>query len=200
MKKLMILSALATLGAAGLFAADGNTSSDKAKASVLIVHPLKVSKAADMWFGEYILDPTVSGAKGVLLESYGNDGDDVTTYHGLQKWGNKAGNGNPHTARFTIAGEKNYTCLVTTPTSITLKNTAGGGDGTLSLTVKCTDATQTTWISGNTWSMTLSSGEQIETLNNVGAAKFYVGGSLNLPEGCLPGWYRGTFDVTVEYN
>lgn len=200
MKKLMILSALAAFGATGLVAQDGDSSSDKAKASVLIVHPLKVSKTADMWFGEYILDPTVTGIKGVLLESYGNQGSDVTTYRGLQKWGNKAENGPAHTARFTIAGEKDYTCLVSTPKEITLTNTTGGPNGTVTLKVNCTDATQTTWISGNTWQMTLSTGEQVATLNNVGTAKFYVGGSLELPADCTPGWYRGTFDVSVEYN
>lgn len=201
MKKLILLSSLAAFGATSLFAADGNSSSDKAKASVLIVNPLKVTKSQDMWFGEYILDPTLPGPKGILLESYGNDGADVNTYHGLQKWGDKAGLGNPHTARFNITGEKNYTCLVKTPKTITLTNTIGGPNANLTLAVACTDATQLTNISGNHWTLiTLSSGSQTETLNNAGAAKFYVGGSLDLPEGSKPGWYRGEFQVSVEYN
>jgi len=201
MKKLILLSGLATFGASSLFATDGNTSSDKAKASVLIVNPLKVTKSQDMWFGEYILDPTLPGAKGILLEAQFGDGPDVNTYHGLQKWGNKAGFGNPHTARFNITGEKNYTCLVKTPKEITLTNTIGGPNANLTLNVTCTDDSQLTEITGNNWRLiTLSAGQHTEALNGTGEAKFYVGGSLVLPEGSKPGWYRGEFQVSVEYN
>lgn len=203
MKKLMLLSGLAAFGATALFAQDGNTAKvTDAKASVLIVNPLKVTKSQDMWFGEYILDPTVTGDKGVLLEAWAGDGADVHRFYGLQKWGNKAGLGDPHTARFNITGEAGYTCLVKTPKEITLTNTKGGPYANLKLTVKCTDDSMQTNLQGdNYWTIaTLSKGEHTETLSSAGAAKFYVGGELKLPEGSKPGWYQGDFQVSVEYN
>jgi hypothetical protein len=200
MNKLILLSSIAAFGSMGLVAQDGTVSTDKGKASVTIVNPIKVNNTRGMWFGEYIVDPALSGDKKLILEE-DMSGNAYTNYMGVQKWGNKSGQGEPHTARFTATGEKGYAFLVTTPKTITV--TSGEGAGSLSLTVGVCDISSTTYPgSGNNWTIGYFTQSPFGgTLDsNTGAAEFYVGGQLDLGANSAPGIYRGTFMVNVQYN
>lgn len=200
MKKLILISGIAAFGSLGLLAQDGSTSTNTAKASVTIVNPLKVANTVGMWFGEYIVDPALPAPKKIILEEY-TDGTPYTNYQGVQKWGNKSGLGEPHTARFTATGEKGYAFLVTTPKTINV--TSGTGTGILTLTVQVCDISSITNPgSGQNWTIGYFTqspfGASLDS--TTGAAQFYVGGQLDLGADSAPGIYRGTFSVNVQYN
>ncbi|MFZ1375476.1 MAG: DUF4402 domain-containing protein [Geothrix sp.] len=200
MNKLILLSSIVAFGSMGLVAQDGSVSTASAKASVTIVNPLKVANTRGMWFGEYIVDPALPTPKKLILEEY-TDGTPYTNFMGVQKWGNKSGLGEPHTARFTATGEKDYAFLVTTPKTITL--TSGEGTGTLNLTVQVCDSSSVTNPAGDhNWSIgTFTQSPFGGSLGgSTGAAQFYVGGELDLGANSAPGLYRGTFSVDVQYN
>jgi hypothetical protein len=200
MNKLILITAIAAFATTGLVAQDGSTSTDHAKAGVTIVNPLKVANNRSMWFGEYIVDPALPGPKKLLLEEY-TDGTAYTNYQGVQKWGNKSGFGDPHTARFTATGEKGYAFMVTTPQSITV--TSGSGNGTLTMHVQvCDPSSVTNPGAGQNWTIgSFTTGSFPEALGSTsGSAVFYVGGQLDLGADSAPGIYTGSFSVDVQYN
>ena len=90
----------------------------------------------------------------------------------------------PTAAEFTVAGEANYTYVITLPASCIITNQTGLGGETMTV---------------NTFT---SSPSGTGTLNGSGLQILYVGATLNVSAGQVPGHYESEtpFDVTVNYN
>src|ERR1035437_3373673 len=194
MKKHLVFG-LIGLSSLGLLAGDNPATGT---ASVRLVRPPSVTKTADLFFGDYILnsDP-VAANTAVMMEAYGNASGDAFSIGGnaLTAYTGVGNHGQPHTARFTITGEPGLVCLVTTPhADIILHSDNGSG----LLTVKAAPTGNWEWTttpaSDGSFSITLMAGvtvagQQDLPIDGTGIGLFYVGGVLKIDAGVKSGLY-----------
>ncbi|HET7605542.1 MAG TPA: DUF4402 domain-containing protein [Sphingomicrobium sp.] len=114
----------------------------------------------------------VSGAGSAVIDPVTNS---LSTTGGLTPSGTSA-----HPARFTATGSKNAVALVRLPNSPAVLTRVGGTE-----TVTVSDWTQ--------------DGPTNRRIPITDTFDFYVGGTLDVAAGQVPGTYTGTFSITVQY-
>lgn len=148
-----------------------------ADAFATVITPIAISKAADMHFGNIAVQSTSSVTSG------GVGGTVVLTTGGTRT--STAGvslpavAGTVSAASFTVTGEGSRTFAITLPSSTTL--TRQSGTETMTVNNFNSDPSGTGTLAGGT-----------RTVN--------VGATLNVSVDQTPGTYKGSFDVTVNYN
>ncbi|MDQ3279075.1 MAG: DUF4402 domain-containing protein [Bacteroidota bacterium] len=168
-----ILTALVTLFIANQSQAQSTASAD---AFATVVTPIAISKAADLNFGNIAVQSTASGtgaAGGTVVLATGGS---RTATGGVTL---PAGTGTVSAASFTVTGEGSRTFAITLPASTTLTRLTG--TETILVNNFNSDPATTSALSGGT-----------KTVN--------VGATLNVLIDQAPGTYKGSFNVTVNYN
>jgi hypothetical protein len=164
---------MAALGSASSALAADATST----ATSQVIEVIAVSAITPLNFGKFI--PAV-GAGSVTIR---NDGTrTVTAVTAVNSVGFSA-------AQFSVTGGANATYAITHTGVAVLTGVNGAAGPTMALTKTSSFAADTT--SGNVSVGTLSAG---------GTQTIYVGGSIAIGAGHLPGVYEGALGVTVEYN
>lgn len=95
----------------------------------------------------------------------------------------------PNTAKYKVTGTPNETYAVSLPLSVSLSS-ATTGTGLATMTI---DNLKARFNTGGADAVT-------STLSSTGTDSFAVGGTLNIGATQNPGFYTGTFNVTVDYN
>ena len=172
--RLAALAAAATLAASPAFAAAPVTTQGEARAKILKALTLTAEEPLD--FGTIVVGSVV-GTESVTIAASAAG----TRTCGLAVGSQLVCNADPHSAaKFNVTGSNGQLVTITSPATVTMDNSAGGGTGTL--VVNLTDPADV-------------------MLTNSGApgADFYIGGTVNLASTTQEGQYSGDFDVTVEY-
>ena len=172
--KLALMATLALV--AGGVSIQSHAAQASATASGTVVVPMAIAAAANLGFGSF-----AAGAGGTVTVSTSG----MRTVSGPVLVGGATG----AAARFNITGAPGTTYSISHSGTTVLTNSAGAGE--TMLLSKCSDLT-----SANTTSGEVTSG----TLSGAGVQSLYVGGTLTVASGQVPGLYTGTVVATVEYN
>ena len=147
-----------------------DTESNDANAQILSAIALTVGDPLE--FGGIIPDGSTDGSVEITTAGVRN----LTTVTGV------TASTTPTAASYTVTGTGLVPYTITIPTaSFNITNTTGSGGETMAVTA-----------------MTCSDGLS-HTFDASGNDAFTVGGTLTVPAAQEPGYYTGTFDVTVEY-
>ena len=157
--------------------AHAQTVNDDGRASVEVLQPSTVSKQSDLDFGSLI----VTGAGTVTVNAGTNA---ITTTGGVTRLGTDG-------TRADFLGERSGISFiyleVDSTVTLTEMTGSGGADMTADLTLAATNVI---------WGFQRSPGY---VLLVVGPEQhYYVGGTLTILDGQLPGIYEGTFSITVD--
>ena len=168
--------AMAAFAAAAVLSAPAHAAQATATASGTVVAPIAIAVSTNLAFGSF-----TAGAAGNVTVS--TSGARTTTGPILIGTGSSA-------ARFNITGQANATYSIVHTGTTVLTNTTGGGGETMALS-KFSDLTGANATSGDVLA---------GLLDGTGAQSLYVGGSLSVGAGQVPGLYTGNVIATVEYN
>lgn len=167
----------ATLVAASLAATSAHAAQATASASGTVVTPIAITAATNLVFGSF-----AAFAGGTVTVSTSG----VRSVSGVVVMGGAT----PSAARFDISGMASSTYSITHSGTAVLTNTSGVGGETMGLS-KFSDLSAANTTSGNVIAGTLDAG---------GTQSLYVGATLTVGAGQVPGIYTGTVIATVEYN
>ncbi len=173
--------------AAGIFMCTGAYAQSSATASAdalaKVIKPLSVQKMADMNFGRIVQNASLGTVK------LGTDGAVTPSIDGLTYGGATAG-AVPAAAEFSVGGEAGYGYSITLPATVTLTS--------LNLATPATMTATGFMVAVGADAATASPGTA--TLNDSGVGTFTVGATLAVGANQAVDDYRGTFNVTVNYN
>jgi hypothetical protein len=142
-------------------------------ASATIVTPVSVTGVDNLQFGNI----NASGSGTVILSTTGSrtPSSGITLPSIL---------GDPKAAKFTVAGQANFTFSIQLPSSVTLNHSSGAGTGTMTVGTFTSDPATT------------------GTLDGSGTKDVLVGATLTIGAAQAPGTYTSAtpFTITVAYN
>jgi hypothetical protein len=176
MKKL-IFSVLAVAAVAFSVNAAGPNAASTATTKIKIVTPLTLANTVDLNFGSIAVGSAASTA--VLTPA-------ATTAASITGDGTLLTSSSARTAAlFTATGQASSNFAITIDKTVLVKPESGAG-ADMTLTTSCSE--------------TGSEGAYTSALESTSSKVFYVGGSLAINGGQAANDYKGTINVTVNYN
>ena len=163
--------------------AQAQSDEDSAETQVAVLEPGSIANVADLDFGQ-IIQPSTAGT--VILTPGLNAS--CSTTGGLVR------SGVCRAAEFSIFGRRNWKARMRTVGGSVILT--GPGGATMTMTgISMASVSLTPSGNGNGWNL---GRYNIDSTN--GMATFWLGGTLNVGAGQVPGVYNGTVVVQIQFN
>ncbi|WP_158611024.1 DUF4402 domain-containing protein [Aurantiacibacter spongiae] len=149
-------------------------------ATAEVVEPIRATKLSDLAFGGVVVERDSGGAVRVPADSSG------VVHSGSARPQCRAGGCETHPARFRVSGEADRVYRIHAPAAVTATGALTGASlAVTDLTIRSDNAPD------------LAAGGRLDA---EGRDRFALGGTLAVPAGTRPDYFRADIAVTVSYD